>query len=374
MNPFDFSAEAENQLLINPKASFQEQSDLRQLKAAFEYKYQNKNYFLVPSSGSSKGQNESVRLIALHQNAIISSAKRVNAFFNLTRNLTWGLVLPTFHVAGLGVYARAFASGASVFAADWSVLKFKSWILQNQIHLISLVPTQVFDIVQNQIICPEGVQIVFVGAAALSAELKQKAFALKWPIIETYGMTEAASMVAVQVSNRLQIMSQVEVSLFDNKLKIKTESLMTCSVQKVDQEIQFKTLDNGWLQTEDRVFIYNENGIQYLQLLGRDSDFVKIFGEGVSLVLLRQILKENNGLALVAVTHERSEYEIALVAEMQLSDDQIKIIISEFNQQVRPFENIKRIYKLEQIPRSDLGKIKFKSLEELIKGKPYEKL
>lgn len=374
MSPFDFTIESDNHILINPKATFQEQSDLKYLKAAFEYKYKTKNFFLVPSSGSSKSEKESVKLIALHRDAVLASAKRVNNFFNLTSRMTWGLVLPKFHVAGLGVYARAFLSGAQVVNSEWSVFKFQTWIIENQVQLISLVPTQVFDLVQNKIECPQGVQIVFVGAAALSEDLKQHAFALGWPIVETYGMTETGSMIAVKVSNHLQVMPDVQVELFQQKLRVKTKSLMTCSVQKIDQQVVFKTLDDGWLQTEDRVLLFQQNDIQYMQLLGRDSDFVKIYGEGVSLSLLRQTLEQNKQMTLMAVPHERAENEIALVVEQSCHFEQIQKVIFEYNYKVRPFETIKRIYKVDQIPRTELGKIKFKNLEELIKGKSYEKL
>ncbi|MBC7466833.1 MAG: AMP-binding protein [Bdellovibrio sp.] len=373
-SPFNFSENAPNQLLVNPKATKQEKNDLIYLQFEFEKNHGTKGYFLVPSSGSSKSENETVKLIALTQDAVITSAKRINEYFNFTADLNWGLVLPYFHVAGLGVYARAHFANSAVFFSDWEPGNLLNWINEKKIHLMSLVPTQIFDIVQRQIICPETVRIVFVGAASLSPELKEKALQLKWPIVEAYGMTETASMIAVKLEDQLEVMTGVSVAQTNDKLKIKCESLMTCAIQKVNNQVIFKTLENGWLQTEDRVEIKSKDGIKFLTLLGRDSDFIKINGEGVSLSQLRQALGAHPEMTLLALPNQRTGHEIVLAHETSVSRDTLKLIINEYHNKVRPFEFIKKIFAVEQIPKADLGKIKFKNLEEMIKGNPYEKL
>jgi O-succinylbenzoic acid--CoA ligase len=374
MIEFNFNEGALNQLLVNPKATKQEKNDLIYLQFEFEKKYGPTGYFLVPSSGSSKSVDDSVKLIALHQNAVLNSANRVNTFFKFSSELTWGLVLPPFHVAGLGVYARAFCSKASVFYSEWNPDTFSKWINQNQINLISLVPTQIFDLVQKEIMCPAIIHTVFVGASSLSADLKKKALDLDWPIIETYGMTETASMIAVKLAENLQVMPDVDVATENDKLKIKCDSLMTCSIKKIGSQVVLTTLDNDWLQTEDRVEIKSVDGISYMLLLGRDSDFVKINGEGVSLSQLRTVLEENEAFTLLALPNQRTGFEIAFVYESEVARDRAKLAALAFNGKVRPFEVARKMFAVERIPRTDLGKVKFKNLEELIKGNSYEKL
>ena len=374
MNPFQFTEDCLNQLLVNPKATKQEKNDLIYLQFEFEKQFGNKGYFLVPSSGSSKTENESVKLIALSVSAVLNSAKKVNQFFALTADLNWGLVLPYFHVAGLGVYARAYCSKSLVCTSDWNPETLLSWINENQIHLISLVPTQVFDIVQKQLECPEHVKTVFVGASKLSAELKEKALELKWPIIETYGMTETASMISVKLFDKLQVLPDIVVETENDKLKVKCDSLMTCSIQKTNNQIVIKQPNAGWLLTEDRCEITFIEGKYYLNLLGRDSDFIKINGEGVSLSQLRSVLGLHQDVTLVALPNQRTEHEVVLVVCENVQRDQIKSIINAYNVKVRPFEYIKKFYTVEQFPKTDLGKIQFKILEDLIKGNPYEKI
>lgn len=375
MNPFQFTENAKNQLLVNPKATKQEKNDLIFLQFEFEKVYGDKGYFLVPSSGSSKGENDSVKLVALSQAAVLNSAKRINKFFNLTADLNWGLVLPSFHVAGLGVYARAFCSSAAVYQTDWNPQNLQAWIAENKIHLMSLVPTQIFDIVQKQIICPDHMKTVFVGAASLSADLKTKALELKWPIVETYGMSETASMIAVKLIDKLQVLPGVEVVAYKEKLKIKCDSLMTCSIQKKNDQVVMTGLENDWLLTEDRVEIKVGSGAtRYLNLLGRDTDFIKINGEGVSLTQLRQLITHTHSITILALPHQRTGFEVVMVCEETVSREHIKNVVRNLNSKVRPFENVKKVYTVEHIPRSELGKIQYKSLEEMIKGNPYEKI
>ena len=371
MSPYNFLECAFNQLLVNPRATPQEKEDLFDLKVEFEKHYETKNYFLVPSSGSAKSENESVKLVALHHNAIMNSAKRVNAHFNLKASMPWGCIIPWFHVGGLGVHARAFAARSAVHQSAWDVNQFVSWIVAHQIQLVSLVPAQIYDLVQKKVEAPKIIKFIFVGGARLNTDLRNKIKLLGWPIVETYGMTETASMIAIGEPENMRLLSDVQVGLTEGKLKIKCDSLMTCTLQKIYQRIEIKKLSENWYQTEDLAEVSSQGQNVVLKLLGRSSDFVKINAEGVSLDYLRQLLGLDPGLALLATPNERSEFEIVLVHE---NVNQVLKIIKNFNAQVKPFEKIQKAYCIDKIPRSELQKIQYKKLEEMLKGIPYEKI
>lgn len=374
MNPFNFLGDVFNQMLINPRSTEVEKKDQHDLKIKFEELYGKKNYFLVASSGSSTHENTSIKLIALHRNAVLNSAARVNSFFNLdqrSNKFNFGCVLPLFHVGGLGIYARAFLSRGPVFQKIWNPLDFSNWIEINKIHILSLVPAQIFDLVKHKIQAPACVKIVFVGGSSLSPELRILALDLKWPLIETYGMTETSSMIAV-AENEMQVLPDIQVGIDQQKLKIKCDSLMTCSLQKMKGQIEINTLNQGWLQTEDIAEIRKEKDISFITLLGRTADFIKINSEGVSLVLLRNIFGEVAEAALVAIANLRSEFEIAAAYEKNFDQNELKNKINNYNLKVRPFEKIKKMFRIENIPKTDLGKIKYRALEEIIKGIEYE--
>ncbi len=371
MITFNLLANVFNQLLTNPKSSPQEKSDQFDLKQEFEKQYGTKNYFLIPSSGSSRSNHESVKLVALHHDAVMNSAKRIVNHFNLDCSMAWGCVLPLFHVAGLGIHTRAFVVRAKVHQKDWTADGFAHWISSNDIQLISLVPTQIFDLVQKNVTSPKGLKHVFVGGAKLDNNLKEQILKLNWPIVETYGMTETSSMIAIGDAKNMRLLPDVEVALTGHQLKIKCNSLLTCSLQKIDGEVHFKTPENGWYQTEDLAELSMQGQNVVLKLLGRQADFIKINAEGVSLSHLRQVLGENSKLALLALANQRSGFDIVLVHE---NVEHIKDVVAELNKQVKPFEMIRKVFCVDKIPKTDLHKIMYKKLEEIIKEMPFEKV
>ena len=108
----------------------------------------------MASSGTSQSQNESAKLIALKVEAVLNSARRVNQYLQAKSDENWGLALPSFHVAGLGIWGRAFLAGSIVFELDWQPSKIHSQLLQNHISYLSLVPAQIFDLLQAQVRAP----------------------------------------------------------------------------------------------------------------------------------------------------------------------------------------------------------------------------
>jgi O-succinylbenzoic acid--CoA ligase len=79
--------------------------------------------FVVPLPGhlwlATSGTTGSLKLTALSKRAMLASAAAVNRHLQSDADDVWLCVLPTFHVGGLGIYARAFLSGAQVVTAEW---------------------------------------------------------------------------------------------------------------------------------------------------------------------------------------------------------------------------------------------------------------
>lgn len=214
----DWTSNSENQLLINPKISQEEKNTIFELNDYFNAEVSKVDYFLIPSSGSSKSIDESVKLIALKKSVVLNSARRVNQQFGFNEKMNWGCVLPTFHVGGLGILARSYLAKSQVFFAEWKTLlnedQFLNWINQNNIQVLSLVPAQIFDLVKKNIQCPKSIKKVFVGGSELPMDVAVAAHQLKWPVIQTYGMTETASMVSAKRRPQRRRISSDDRSLF----------------------------------------------------------------------------------------------------------------------------------------------------------------
>ena len=364
-----FKPHLPNQLLLNPKLPNAERNILVELKEKFESRFSHSGFFLIASSGSSKRESESVKLISISHEAILNSARRFNQFFGAERHDIWGLVLPTFHVAGLSVLARAFLVSAQVVMTDWTADNMENWLKLNSISFLSLVPAQVYDLVQRKIQAPLTIKKVFVGAGALSTSLRADFRKLGWPVVETYGMTETCSMIAIRENQRKEfsLLPGVRVQCEEGFLKISCDSLAHSAIQKKQGDSIVTLFASDWLLTEDRARVSNE-GIEFL---GRSSEYIKVLGEGVSLPELREKLDEislsnNRGFGeryLFSVADERTENLLVLVVQNTVPEDVAEKLVAEFNRVVRGYEKIHKVVRVAQIPLTNLGKIKIEDLK-----------
>lgn len=367
----DWNLNSENQLLINPKTTQDEKNILFELSEFFRTEVSKDGYFLIPSSGSSKSIDESVKLIALKKSAVLNSARRVNEQFGLGDEMNWGCVLPTFHVGGLGILARAYLAKSQVFFADWKILlsegMFIKWINQNNIQLLSLVPAQIFDLVKKNIQCPKSIQRVFVGGSELPVVVAETAQKIDWPLVQTYGMTETASMVAYKddhTKKEFELMDGVRFEKTNEGTLITCDSLASYSLQKMKNKIQIKSFESA-LQISDQISVHESK----IQFLGRSDDKIQILSETVSLSELRSRLHslviEIGGdieiYALVAVPDQRSGHKLVIVTEAQNSQ-----VLEKFNSVVRPYERAQALVHVLKIPKTDLGKVKYAELLDKI--------
>lgn len=373
----NFDLNSKNQTLINPKLSEQEKQVILQLQEEFEKEFGAYDYVLVPSSGSSKKIGQSIKLIALQISRVLNSANRVNHYLKATDQDHWGLVLPEFHVAGIGVLARAYLMQSKVFKFDWSAQSLVQNLEKNKISYLSLVPAQVFDLIQSEVKAPSGLKTVFVGGGALTLEQRKLILGLGWPVVETYGMTETSSMIAVREKDNdlFHLLNNVYVKAEEKKLSIRCDSLLTATIQKNDNKIEIKYFDeNSWFESEDQVDLINMNSAVYLRFLGRDQDYLKILGEGVSLAELRTLLSRivmNYKLSvlsfeIVDLDDARAGTRLFLAAEENVNSDLVEKVFQDFNRQCRAYEKLKQVVVVQKIPRTDLGKLKFENLKALV--------
>jgi len=364
---------SENQLLINPKTSSEERQVFENLQRHFEQQFGQDDFFFVPSSGSSKGEGESAKLIALSRDAVANSAERFNRYFQAKSEDSWGLVLPTFHVAGLSVLARANLVKARVFSSDWVPQQMQEWFSKNPISFLSLVPTQVHDLIHHKVKPNSSLKKVFVGGGALNPNLRDSFINLGWPVVETYGMTETCSMIAIKEESKFfKVLPGVEILIEDDLLRVKCNSSAHSSIQMKNGKFEIIRFEDGWVRTEDRVKLEYQNKELYLQFLGRASDYVKILGEGVSLIELRakfeklatEFSVKPQQVYLVALPDLRQENTIALVVDQFVDGALADRLVERFNQVVRGYERIHKIVKVNQIPVGELGKVKANELKE----------
>jgi O-succinylbenzoic acid--CoA ligase len=356
-------------LFLNPRLSLQEST---QLKSLFDKFNVFPGHIWLASSGSSQKSQDSVKLIALPKIAFLIAAQSVNTHLGLTSKDKWLQILPRFHVGGLSIEAREFVGGAQAIEAPeslrqkWSPHEFQKVCAEKEPTWLSLVPTQVFDLVEHQIKCPSSIRGVVVGGGALSEDLYLKAKQLGYPLLPSYGMTETCAQIATAKSGEewlktksVPILDHVKVRTTEDQiLEISSPSLLTGFAQIRNGKFIFEDPKHEmWYTTSDRVLIENN----HLKFLGRLGEYVKILGEGVDLVRLREVLSKVSGtnsekLFLTSKPDPRSGHQLFLYSE--LGESETKSLIEQFNAQVLPYERITNHKADHKLLRTALGKIK----------------
>ncbi len=335
----------ENQLLLNPRLP-------RDVCAAFEKAWLQvrnlENQIGIATSGSSSGHG---KLIVLSRDAILASARAVNERLDSTSEDVWFKALPDFHVGGLGILARAHLSGARV--REYSRDKWEPQAFMRDLDgatIVSLVPTQLFDLVQSEFRAPESVRAVIVGGGRLDESLRLRARELGWPVLASYGLTECSSQVATSLSPdepALKFLSHVEARVTEGRIEIRSPALLTGVIEEEFTDPKRE----GWFLTEDLGEVEGDE----LRVHGRSQDFVKVGGEGVSIPRLEDRLKSlgyKGDAAVLAAYDERLGAKIVLLATVGAES-----LKEEFNRDVAPFERAREAYTVEAIPRSALGKL-----------------
>ena len=150
-------------------------------------------YAVVPTSGSSGHP----RGVVLTQENLFAAIGASHLRLRNDANDRWLLVLPLFHVGGLSVVWRSLTAGGSIelqsrFDAEATVRRLK----EGSVSMVSLVPTMLHRILENDEGPYEGIKAVLLGGAPASRDLVERGLMAGLPVLQTYGMTETCSQVA----------------------------------------------------------------------------------------------------------------------------------------------------------------------------------
>lgn len=373
----DFYSDS-TEVLLNQAFTNEQKNEITNSLLSFNLK----GHVWFATSGSTLSSNEKGKWVALSKEAIIKSANAVNIHLDATSSDIWLNPLPLFHVGGVGIIVRSLLSKSKCFHYEqkWNPNKFYQKLVEHKVTLTSLVPTQLYDLVSLNIKAPEHLRAIIIGGGALHQDLYEKARHLGWNVLPSYGLTESGSQVATaslesltkQCYPSLQILTHINVliNLYDY-ICLKGDSLLTSYAKYEDDKLTlFDPKLNGWFKTEDKGKLQEQS----LKIYGRANSFVKIGGESVEMARLEALLekikleaKANCDLALVPVPDERLGHVIHLVSNTGL--DSINSIVNNYQTCVLPFERIRDVHILKEIPRTALNKLRREEVLQQIKSR-----
>ena len=314
---------------------------------------------------ATSGSQGAAKFVVLEKRALLASARAVNEHCGLSSEDIWLNCLPTFHVGGLGIVARAVLSGSKVGTLPWDAWEKDGRVFVEACNrfgatVTSITPVHLFDLVRAQVQCPETLRGVFVGGGSLSQDLGEWAWELGWPLWMTYGMTETCSQVATSVSGDrewLPILPNWETKLNRDTgiLSLRGEALFSGYLHRETtlSAWQFDSAkDSGaWFVTSD--ILSRKDG--KLKFIGRSDDLVKVLGELVSLSQIENRLVAS-GLksAVIAIPHARRGHELIAFLEGGAAEKKQGV---RTNSEQSDLEKISRFVLLKRLPLSGPGKI-----------------
>ncbi|MBU3665143.1 MAG: AMP-binding protein [Chthoniobacterales bacterium] len=309
---------------------------------------------------ATSGTGGTLKIVALSRTALEANARAVNAHLGALSGDVWINPLPLFHVGGLGIVVRSALSGAKWQQfGPWDPEEFVRSASSRHATLSSLVPAQVHDLVQRQQRAPASLRAVVVGGGALDESLRAKAASLGWPVLPSYGLTEAASQVATADPGTadfewLPLLPHVQARVSEGGLlELRGPSLLTGWMVFDDcGATRWKDPKNeGWFRTSDRVDLRGRQ----LKMLGRADDLLKIRGELVDISALERALQARvagGAVCVQADPDERNGFTLRLVAENAVAVGQARAATDIFPPFACPVS-----VQIGEIPRTASGKI-----------------
>lgn len=312
--------------------------------------------------------------VSLSKEAFLISARAVNAHFRVSATDRWLIALPLHHVGGFSITARAHLSGSSYVQqpGKWHPQQFVDLCWAEEITLVSLVPTQVHDLVIQKLACPQSVRAAIIGGGALSKGLAKSAQALGWPVFQSYGMTEAASQIATQSfespdEDGLEILPHWQISTDPaGHLVLSGRALADGYLNRSPGGEWCWSEIGGTLTTRDLVRLSQQDSRHLLHFVGRESGVIKILGELIYLAPLQerldQIVMEQGSSArpfILALPDTRREMKLVLV----LDSGEPGPWLSAYNRSVDSLCQITETRCVSMIPRTELGKVDHVALQ-----------
>jgi O-succinylbenzoic acid--CoA ligase len=282
--------------------------------------------------------------------------------FQLDFEDKWGVCLSTSHVAGFSILARTyFGNLKPPCFFNWSASDLIKEIDENKITILSCVPTQIFDLVKENIKAPSTVKHVFVGGAPLPQKLLSSAKGLGWPIVLCYGSTETFAQMSYSLDGLFfKPFKGWSVSKnTKNELLIKGPGLFIGTVEGA----VYSCLDAEFFNTEDLCEITNLG----FKVLGKSTGLFKIKGSYFDFNDFKQRFAEElsscayspRDVFPAVLEEDRNGAGVYLVCNKDIDLSPL------FNK----FPEIRGVYFINQIKHTSLQKIRAIDLSNALKAK-----
>jgi len=328
------------------------------------------------------GTTSRPKRVPLRHRNLVASTANIIATYQLSAADRSLCVMPLFHIHGIvaSLLSQLASGGAVICPPGFDGLKFWSWVEQERPTWYSAVPTMHQVLLarasrNSAIIAAHPFRFIRSSSAPLPPvvmEQMEQVFAA--PVIESYGMTEAAHQMtsnplppARRKPGSVGIGFGVEVAIMDEAGRLLPAGVRGEVVVRgpnvVDgyennPEANAVAFVNGWFRTGDQGYL-DEDG--YLCLTGRIKELINRGGEKISPLEIDDVLLRHPAVAealAFAVPHPTlgEEVHAAVVLREGMSVDE-RALREHCARMLADFKVPRAIHILSALPRGATGKL-----------------
>ena len=332
------------------------------------------------------GTTSRPKQVPLRQRNLHASALNIAATYDLAPDDVAMCVMPLFHIHGLmaSTMATFSAGGAIVVPPAFDAMTFWPAIKEHGATWYSAVPTMhQMLLLRNRGERPPGAETLrFIrsSSSALSPEtMRQLESRFGAPVLEAYGMTEASHQMAsnplppgerrpgtvgLQTGIRIAVMDEAGSLVAGGRRgEVVIQGSTVLDGYANNPEANASSFTDGWFRTGDQGFLDADG---YLSLVGRLKEMINRGGEKIAPREVDDVLLQHPAVAeavafgsphptwgeevaaAVVLRRPATEKELMAFARERLSDHKVP----------------KKLFIVEQIPRTATGKIQRRSVAE----------
>lgn len=326
---------------------------------------------IMLTSGSSSAPKAVPLTLDNHRTSTLAIARRIG----MTRADQWLLCLPLEHIGGLAILIRSVICGSAVHLHPrFEPAGVLGDLAEKPITLASMVPAMLQRILERQAgpACSK-LRALLVGGAPAAPGLLQHARDLGWPVLPTWGMTEACSQLATMAPDEAaridftkhpgivgRPLSGVEVRTASSGILQVRGPMLFSGYLGIDDGIDDGTDADGWFSTGDVGDLLPEGD---LRIAGRADEVIISGGVNVNLEAVRQRLDECPGIqdiVLVALDDARWGQRIGAVVQPRdpnADAEHLQAFLADWSRErLTPAERPLHWRIVDNIPRSAAGK------------------
>jgi acyl-CoA synthetase (AMP-forming)/AMP-acid ligase II len=334
------------------------------------------------------GTTSRPKIVPLSQRNICVSAANVAATLALSPADCGLEIMPLFHIHGLiaGLLAPLYAGGSVFCTPGFNALRFFAWMEEANPTWYTAVPTMHQTILtrashNRDIIARHPLRFVRSSSASMPPQVIAEIEAtFHAPLIEAYGMTEAAHQMASNPLAGRRKPGSVgpaagpEIAIMDEAGRLLPPQAIgeivirganVTSGYKNNAKANAEAFTGGWFRTGDQG-VMDADG--YVHLTGRLKEIINRAGEKISPREVDEILMDHPAVAQVvtfAMPHDKLGEDVAAAVVLRDGQAASETELRDFvKSRLAAFKVPRRIVFLHEIPKGATGKLQRIGLAE----------